>query len=149
MLKISSLTAGIALTLLTLITGCSEEAKTPPSPSASPTKTAPATPASPKAKTPSPATSPTKDAYNDALDLETSAKTISQSAESKDDWSLVASKWEQAIKLIKTVPKNNKNYPAAQKKLAEYQSSLAEAEKKAGPKPKPSASTKDKPVPKK
>jgi predicted fused transcriptional regulator/phosphomethylpyrimidine kinase len=56
------------------------------------------------------------------------AATIAQSAESKDDWNLVVSRWQNAIALLKTVPKSSPNYTKAQKKIPEYQRNLAYAQ---------------------
>ncbi|HEY9875107.1 MAG TPA: hypothetical protein V6D12_16855, partial [Candidatus Obscuribacterales bacterium] len=69
-----------------------------------------------------------------------SAATIAQSAESKDDWELVASRWQEAIDLMKAVPQSSKNYAVAQKKLAEYQGNLGVANKRAGIRPTKSPS---------
>lgn len=56
-----------------------------------------------------------------ALDKAAAADSISQSAQSADDWSLVVGKWQEAIALMKTVPNNSRYKSIAQKKIAEYQ----------------------------
>lgn len=56
-----------------------------------------------------------------ALDKAAAAYSISQSAQSTDDWSLVVGKWQEAIALMKTVPNNSRYKSMAQKKIAEYQ----------------------------
>ncbi len=47
---------------------------------------------------------PTTDTYKQAIDAATGAITISKSAVSPEDWSLVASQWQQAINSLKAVP---------------------------------------------
>src|SRR6476469_3748452 len=142
MLRFSSLMAAIAIAFLGLLGGCSSEESQPvPTPSAVTTK-----PKKSKTATQSLSASPSpqKDTFDDASDAAASAATITQSAKSKYDWDLVASKWEEAIALMKAVPSSSKNYALAQRKAAEYQKSLAFAAKKAGRAPnvyssKPSA----------
>lgn len=135
MVKSSFLTAALAVTLLALTAGCSSDeppaASTSPSPTPSVAKAPP--PSAVKPKAPSPSASPSaslkKDTFVDATDAAASAATIAQSAESRDDWDLVASRWQEAIKLMKQVPRKSKNYALAQKKAAEYQNNLAYAKK--------------------
>ncbi len=83
------------------------------------------------AKTPNIPTGP--DTFEDATDTAVGAVTISQSAVSRDDWSLVVSRWEEAINLMKQVPASSKNYKTAQTKLSEYQKKLADAKVRATP----------------
>ena len=71
--------------------------------------------------------------YDQAIDVATGAVTITKSAVSRDDWSLVASQWQQAIQLLKAVPKTSSNHPKAQKKLNQYQNFLADAKQRATP----------------
>jgi predicted aspartyl protease len=54
---------------------------------------------------------------------------MSQSAQSKDDWRLVASRWQQAIELMRSVPRSNQNYGQAQRKLTQYQRNLTVAQR--------------------
>lgn len=84
---------------------------------------------------PSPANSK---AYDTATDIAMGAMTISKSAVSRQDWSLVVSQWQQAINLLKTVPASSKQHKQAQTKAAQYQRFLAEAKEKATPPPKTS-----------
>lgn len=128
--------AAIAIAFLGLLGGCSSEESEPaPTPSA-------VTPKRSKTATPSVSASPSpqKDTFDDASDAAASAATITQSAKSKYDWDLVASKWEEAIVLMKAVPSSSKNYALAQSKAAEYQKSLVFAAKKAGRAPNVSSS---------
>jgi clan AA aspartic protease (TIGR02281 family) len=66
-----------------------------------------------------------------ALDKAYSAISISQSAQSSDDWNLVVSQWSNAIALMKAVPATNPNKALAQTKIAEYQRNLTYAKQQA------------------
>jgi hypothetical protein len=132
MVNSTRLVASASTILLTLTTACSQGepyrdtsvSPTPPQltvprPSAVASKAAP--------PTPSPTTQPER--FQDGLDAGMSAATITQSAQSKDDWNLVISRWQSAIALLKTIPKSSPNYAKAQQKIAEYQRNLAYAQK--------------------
>ncbi|MCY7278405.1 MAG: hypothetical protein LH702_32885, partial [Phormidesmis sp. CAN_BIN44] len=67
-----------------------------------PPKSLPVAAASPAAKS---VKAPQSEAYQLAIDKAQSAKSMSQSVQSADDWKLVASRWQQAIALLKQVPK--------------------------------------------
>lgn len=97
----------------------------PPPPAPSPASPTSANPASPVAESADP------NALNLAIDRASDAVTLSQAAQSVDDWSLVASKWQQAIGLLRSVPNSSPDYAAAQQKLADYQANLATAQRKA------------------
>jgi predicted aspartyl protease len=71
------------------------------------------------------------DPYDRAIDRASSAFTISQSAQSLDDWRLVANRWQQAIALMQDVPPTSPHHAEAQAKIAEYQSNLAYAQEQA------------------
>lgn len=75
--------------------------------------------------------SPQTNSYELALDKAYSAFSISQSAESPDDWHLVASQWQEAITLLKTVPTTGHNKVLAQNKIAEYRRNLTYAQQQA------------------
>lgn len=66
-----------------------------------------------------------------ALDKASGALSISQSAQSPDDWGLVASQWNEAIALMKSVPAKSPNKVLAQKKLVQYQQNLSYAQQQA------------------
>ena len=87
-----------------------------------------------------PQVSNTANSYQKATDIATGAITISKSAVSRDDWRLVANRWQEAVKLLKTVPASSSQYKTAQKKLTEYQDYLADAKLRAAPLPKKSCS---------
>jgi len=93
-----------------------------------PPKSSPVAIASPAAKS---VKSPQSEAYQLAIDKAQSAKSMSQSVQSADDWKLVASRWQQAIGLLKQVPRADPNKKFANQKLAEYQRSLALAQSRA------------------
>jgi predicted aspartyl protease len=59
-------------------------------------------------------------AYREGINLASSAYSLSQSAVSPDDWSLIASRWQQASEQLKQVDAKDKNYAKAQQKVAEY-----------------------------
>lgn len=105
------------------------------SPSARKQDTAPAMPVAvnpspiPAAIAPAPANR--RDPYKLALDKAASAGNISQSAQSQDDWNLVASRWQQAIQLLNSVPASSPYRALVKPKLAEYQRNLAYARKQA------------------
>ncbi len=77
----------------------------------------------------SPVTAP--DPYEQALDRAKSAFALSQAAQSKDDWRLVAGRWQQAITLMQAVPSSSPHRTQAQQKVGEYQRNLAAAQRQA------------------
>lgn len=78
-----------------------------------------------------PASSPEPDPYRLALERANSAFNIGQSAQSQDDWRLVASRWQQAIQLMQSVPTSNPNQSLSRSKVTEYQRNLAYAQQQA------------------
>ncbi|MBW4564396.1 MAG: retroviral-like aspartic protease family protein [Mojavia pulchra JT2-VF2] len=72
-----------------------------------------------------------------ALDKAAGALTISQSAQSADDWKLVANQLQDAIALMKNVQQESPNFTVAQIKISEYQRQIQSALHKAAPKPQP------------
>ena len=76
-------------------------------------------------------TVPRSDSYKLALEKADSAGNITVSAQSQDDWNLVASRWQQAIQLMRSVPSSSPYRSLAQTKLTEYQRNLASARKQA------------------
>ena len=135
MLKSLRLTTAPFIVLLALLPGCSikQTEATSPLPTLSlPTKNVPS-----PVNSVTPSLSPQTDPFQDASDKAIGAATISQSAQSKDEWNVVFSMWQEAITLMKAVPKSSSNYALAQKKATEYQWSLASAKQQAV-KPAPS-----------
>ncbi len=90
-------------------------------------KTAATTPAKTAAQ-PS-ATQP--DPYTQAIARASSAYNVSKSAQSRDDWRLVADRWQQAIDLMSAVPAASANHAEAVRKLADYRRDLAYAQAQA------------------
>lgn len=78
-----------------------------------------------------PAPSPQSDPFREAVNAAISAATLTQSAQSQDDWNTVAAQWQKAITLMKGVPTSSPNYAVAQKKVSEYQINLDYAQKAA------------------
>lgn len=79
-----------------------------------------ATPARPKPSDP-------PEPYKLGLDQADGAFSISQSAQSQDDWNLVIGRWQQAIQLMKSVAPSSPYRSQATAKLSEYQQNLAAA----------------------
>lgn len=98
-----------------------------------PVATSPVPSSAPAAPTASPAASTPQqpDPYQLAISRASSAFTISQSARSQDDWRLVASRWQQAIDLLASVPAASPNRSIAQTKLVEYRRNLDYAQRQA------------------
>ncbi|MBD2092104.1 hypothetical protein H6F67_19840 [Microcoleus sp. FACHB-1515] len=98
-------------------------------PPSSPTPTAAApTPASPA---PTPASPTSANPLEDAIAKQTQAQALAQAAQSADDWSLVASQWQQSIDLLQSIPANSPNYAAAQTRLRQAETQLADAREQA------------------
>jgi predicted aspartyl protease len=86
--------------------------------------------ASPSSNPTTPATA-SRDTFAEAINTASRAFQLGQSARSQDDWSLVASRWQQAVDLLVAVPNSSPNYTTAQTKLAEYRRNLSYAEQQA------------------
>ncbi|WAL60548.1 retropepsin-like aspartic protease family protein [Thermocoleostomius sinensis] len=71
------------------------------------------------------------DAYQRAIDRASRAFALSRSAQSQDDWRLVASRWQQAIDLMVSVPNSSPNHANAQRKILEYRQNATYAQKQA------------------
>ena len=69
--------------------------------------------------------------YELALDKAYSAVSISQSAQSADDWQLVVSQWKEAIALMQALPNDSPHKAVAKNKIIEYQRSLLHAQEQA------------------
>lgn len=69
--------------------------------------------------------------YERALDTAQSATSISQSAQSPDDWNLVVSRWQEAITFLKAVPTSSPYHKLAKDKIRLYQQNLVQAQKQA------------------
>lgn len=128
MLKFLRLTTAPCLVLLALMSGCSAPEQTQNT-SSTPTSSLSTEPVLTPVTSTAPSLSPQTDPFQDASDKAIGAATISQSAQSALDWNLVAGMWQEAINLMKAVPKSSSTYALAQKKVVEYQHNLAVAKK--------------------
>lgn len=113
------------------LAGCTSAEK--PVPPAAQTAAPATTPkASPVAAVPKTGSSPApldrREIFEQAEDKAASASSIAQSAQSKDDWSLVISQWQEAIELLKVVPSSDPQGALAKKRIAEYQRRRAYAQ---------------------
>jgi len=113
-----------AIAGLLLVTGCRSA---PPEPIAAPPS--PSVSANPPAPSPTPTPSP--NLYQRGLDRGASAASLSQNAQSRDDWRLVASLWQQAIEQLQAIPANSPDHGRAQQKIQEYQRNLTVAQSRA------------------
>ncbi len=68
--------------------------------------------------------------YKLALEKAGSAKNLSQTALTEDDWTLVSSRWQQAIALLKSLPTVAPYQLLAKNKLKEFEREFAMAQKK-------------------
>ncbi|OCR02908.1 hypothetical protein BCD67_16665 [Oscillatoriales cyanobacterium USR001] len=68
------------------------------------------------------------DPFREGVNKAIEASALAQSAQTKEDWELVASNWQEAVKLMKSVPPSNSNHAVAQKKAIEYQKNLKYAQ---------------------
>lgn len=71
------------------------------------------------------------DPYQLAVERASSAYTMGKSAQSRDDWRLVATRWQQAIEFMKSVPAASSHREQVPQKLVEYQRNLAYAQQQA------------------
>lgn len=133
MLNHNRFVAAFSVVLLALTTACSqaEQSQDTSSTPIAPKSTAPTrSPVASKDAKASPSKSSTikGDRFQNALDTGMSAAKLAQSAQSKEEWKLVSSRWQSAIKLLKAVPNSSQNHAKAQKKLTEYQKYLVYAQ---------------------
>ncbi len=95
-------------------------------------------PKSPPSKSPKAPTA--RDLYVQATDIGAGAILIGESALVREDWSLAANRWQEAVRLLKAIPSSSNQYAAAQKKLKDYQNHLTLAKTKVTPPPQKSCS---------
>lgn len=74
--------------------------------------------------------SPQVDGYKLAEEKATSARNLSQSALTEDDWNLVASRWQQAIAAIQSIPPSSPYQAMAKTKRSEFAKELATAKQR-------------------
>lgn len=63
---------------------------------------------------------PQPDTYPDAIKKASLALTLTESAQSIDDWRLVAGRWQQAIDLLESVPTSSEHHSSVASKLTIY-----------------------------
>ncbi|NJK68620.1 MAG: hypothetical protein HC789_22405 [Microcoleus sp. CSU_2_2] len=108
---------------------------TPDSGASGAPKAAPPSPAS-QAASPAPkAAAPKSDPWREAVNKAQSAAVLAQTAQSQNEWIAVASEWQKAVGLMRTVPATSPNYQKAQQKAAEYQANLVVANRRAAAAP--------------
>ena len=92
----------------------------------------------PAAKTPAPKTETNKantgaanPKFREGVNKAINAAELTQTAQTKNEWNNVATQWQQAIELMKAVPKDSPNYALAQDRITMYQRNLEYAQKNA------------------
>ncbi|HEY9622483.1 MAG TPA: hypothetical protein V6C78_19145 [Crinalium sp.] len=123
----------IVSVMLSLGTGCTQLNTFQSGPSVAPTVPPAAPPPSPVVATPTATQTPPDPAksWEEAQERAISAANLASSAQSKDDWSLVSSRWAQAIALLKSIPSTDSHYSQAQSKIGEFQRNLVAARQRA------------------
>jgi predicted aspartyl protease len=123
---------GMTITAMMLLSACGT---TTPAPEVSvapaPVASAPSSPLASPIDTAAMNASIANDRYQDALNAAAAARAVSETALAKEDWLLVADRWQRSISKLKEVPKNSINYPLAMKILPQFQQNLANARQKA------------------
>ena len=131
-LPLSTVSFALGCSLLGL-GGCAVPWATVPQPSP------PAVDATPKpvattSPTPAPLDSPPQaeqeETYKQGLAKAESAENISRSALTVDDWRLVVVRWQQAVQLLKSLPKSSPYASLAREKVPQFEQKLAVANKK-------------------
>ncbi|MDB9303717.1 MULTISPECIES: retropepsin-like aspartic protease family protein [Cyanophyceae] len=88
---------------------------------------------------PTPPSEPAINYFELGLDKAMGAWSISQSAQSPDDWQLVVSQYRDAIALMEKVPRHSPEFTIAQAKIYEYRSHVKIARERDIPRPVQSA----------
>jgi hypothetical protein len=102
-------------------------------PISSPVASAPVIMPTPTATYSSPSPTAPGDPFQKGMDKANSARTLTQAAQTPEDWLLILSQWQRAIALMKAVPASSPNYVEAQNLVREYQRSLIRAQQQAKP----------------
>lgn len=92
-----------------------------------PVTNSPLPPPPPPNQAPSPAPQP-QEIFRYAVNQAMSAASLTQWAETQEDWMKVTQEWEQAIGLMESVPEESRHYSTAQQKAIEYQTNLLYAQ---------------------
>jgi clan AA aspartic protease (TIGR02281 family) len=125
---------GMIITSIMMLSACGTTTPAPtPEVSAPPVPVASASSSSAASSTDTAAlnASIANDRYQNALNMAAAARAVTETALAKEDWSLVADRWQESISQLKAVPKNSINYPLAMKILPQFQQNLSHAREKA------------------
>jgi hypothetical protein len=71
------------------------------------------------------------DTFREAVNSAVVATELGRSAKTKQDWALVADRWQEAVSLMRRVPVSSPNHQTAQTKVIEYQKYLVYAQESA------------------
>ncbi len=95
-------------------------------------------------ETPNVATTP--DPFRDAVNSAVKAADLGRAAKTKEEWNIVANRWQEAVSLMRRVPTSSPHHDVALTKVAEYQKYLIYAQESAVtlPSPTPTPATADK-----
>ena len=115
------------LTIVAMLSACSLSR---PSVTSSPLPDVPLS-SEPIVGSPSPLPTAIGDPFAKGVDKAASAASLTQSAQTAEDWNLVLTQWQRAIDFMKAVPSSSPNYAAARKLLPAYQANLARAQQQA------------------
>ncbi|MBD2462077.1 hypothetical protein H6G89_13565 [Oscillatoria sp. FACHB-1407] len=114
---------------LSALAGCTQWISPSTSTAPSPITSVPPTPS---VTPPTPTASVAPDVlWENALEAAANAQVLSQSAQSRDDWSLVSNRWEQAIALLRRIPTDHPRHSGVEQKINEYKSQLTTAQQRA------------------
>ncbi|MGJ5630013.1 retropepsin-like aspartic protease family protein [Nostoc sp. CALU 1950] len=137
----------VSSTLAVLCVGCSQDKRnTATGGNEQPTPIGDLASVQPAVEPATPAATPTQpldtsesepSVFEMGLDKAVGAWSISQSAQSSDDWKLVASQYQDAIALMQKVRRQTPEFAFAQSKITEYQRQIKYAKQKATPRPVP------------
>ncbi|WP_156823738.1 hypothetical protein [Oscillatoria acuminata] len=94
-----------------------------------PVTNSPLLPPPPPDQAPSPPPQP-HEIFRYAVNQAMSAASLTQWAETQEDWIQITQEWQQAIGLMKSVPEESLDYSTAQQKAQEYQTNLLYAQER-------------------
>jgi len=77
------------------------------------------------------------DTFREAVNSALKAAELGRSAKTKEDWSTVIDRWQEAVSLMRRVPVSSPNHQLAQAKVIEYQKYLLYAQEAAVTPPQP------------
>jgi len=91
------------------------------------------------------------DTFREAVNSAVKAAELGRSAKTKQDWTIVADRWQEAVSLMRRVPVSSANHQLAQTKVIEYQKYLLYAQESVinPPPPEPTPATPQKAEPEK